>query len=76
MIYIFRHYDSNKRLIIFARSYMEAKEMHHDKEVQMKELEKYMQELGSDITEMIQDASPEEKQMLQQKLSLLITKIK
>jgi len=27
MIYIFRQYDSNKRLIIFARSYMEAKEM-------------------------------------------------
>ena len=58
------------------KGYMEAKEMHHGKEVQMKELEKYMQELGSDITEMIQDASPEEKQMLQQKLSLLVTKIK
>ena len=28
------------------------------------------------VTEMIQDASPEEKQMLQQKLSLLVTKIK
>lgn len=26
MIYIFMHYDSNKRIIIFARSYIEAKE--------------------------------------------------
>lgn len=58
------------------KSYMEAKEMHHGKEVQMKELEKYLQELSHDVTEMIQDATPEEKQMLQQKLSLLVTKIK
>lgn len=58
------------------KMYMESKEMHHDKETQMKELEKYLQELSHDVTEMIQDASPEEKQMLQQKLSLLVTKIK
>lgn len=30
----------------------------------MRELEKYMQELTSDITEMIEVASPEEKQIL------------
>lgn len=42
----------------------------------MKELDKYIQELGHDITEMIQDASPEEKQMLQQKISALATKMK
>ena len=58
------------------KNYMEAKEMHQGKEVQMKELEKYLQELSQDVTEMIQDATPEEKQMLQQKLSLLVTKIK
>ena len=34
------------------------------------------QPVGQDITEMIQDASPEEKQMLQQKISMLATKIK
>ena len=34
----------------------------------MKQLEKYMQELSKDITEMIQDASTDEKQMLQQKI--------
>lgn len=58
------------------KTYMESKEMNQDKETQMKELEKYLQELSQDVTEMIHDASPEEKQMLQQKLSMLVTKIK
>ena len=58
------------------RNYMESKEMHQGKEVQIKELEKYVQELSRDITEMIEDASPEEKQMLQQKMAALATKIK
>lgn len=57
------------------RMYMEGKGM-KDKTHQMKELESYMQELSTDLTEMIQDASPEEKQMLQQKISALATKIK
>ena len=61
---------------ISRKSYMEAKELHQGKEIQMKELDKYIQELGHDITEMIQDASPEEKQMLQQKISALATKMK
>jgi hypothetical protein len=54
---------------------MESKEMHHPKEVKMKELERYMQELGHDLTEMIADASPEEKQMLQKKIAALATKL-
>lgn len=57
------------------KMYMEGKGM-KDKNHQMKELESYMQELSTDLTEMIQDASPEEKQMLQQKISTLATKIK
>ena len=57
------------------KMYMEAKEMNQDKAVKIKELENYMQELSSDITEMIQDASPEEKQMLQKKIVTLATKI-
>ena len=57
------------------KMYMEGKGQ-KDKTHQMKELETYMQELSSDLTEMIQDASPEEKQMLQQKISVLATKIK
>lgn len=57
------------------RSYMESKEMHQDKTYQMKELENYMKELSSDITEMIADASPEEKQLLKQKMTTLMSKI-
>lgn len=58
------------------RMYMESKEMHKDAGTQMRELEKYIQDLGEDITEMIQNASPEEKQILQQKIATLSTKIK
>ena len=57
------------------RMYMEHKSLHADKNVKMKDLEKYMQELTHDMTEMIQDASPEEKQLLQQKISTLAQKI-
>lgn len=62
------------------RSYMETKEMHsgntaEDKQVKTKELEKYMNELSSDITEMIAGASPEEKTMLKTKMQTLLSKI-
>lgn len=62
------------------RSYMETKEMHRsntpeDKQQKMKELEKYMGELSGDITEMISDASNEEKTMLKSKLQTLAQKI-
>lgn len=57
------------------KSYMETKEMHHDKSKQMQELEKYMQELTTDIVEMVEDASPEEKQILQKKLQMLSQKV-
>ena len=57
------------------KMYMEHKELHQPKEVKMKELEKYMHELSTDITEMISDASPEEKQLLKQKLTTLATKL-
>ena len=57
------------------KTYMEAKEMHQPKTTQMRELEKYLQELSSDITEMIEDASPEEKSFLEKKIMALATKI-
>lgn len=57
------------------RRYMDAK-MHNDKNMQMKELEQYTQELATELTDMIKDASPEEKQLLQQKITLLAQKIK
>lgn len=56
------------------RMYMEAKGT-KDKATQLRELEKYMQELTSDMVEMIQDSSPEEKQYLEKKISALASKI-
>lgn len=57
------------------KAYLEAKAMHHDKATQLHELEKYMQELTTDIVEMISDSSPEEKQYLEKKMNTLATKI-
>ena len=57
------------------RMYMEGKQ-HNDSQQQMKELEDYVHELTEDIMEMIEDASPEEKQLLRQKITTLSTKIK
>ena len=57
------------------KMYMEAKHMNKDKATQLRELEKYMQELSQDITEMIADASPEEKQYLEKKITALASKI-
>ena len=39
------------------------------------ELEEYMKELSTDVTEMIGDASPEEKSMLKTKMQTLLQKI-
>lgn len=61
---------------ISRKNYIESKELHQGAPAQMKELEKYLQELSQDITEMIVDATPEEKTVLQQKLSILASKIK
>lgn len=55
--------------------YMEAKETHQEKSVQMRELEKYMQELAQDILEMVEDASIEERSYLSKKISALSTKL-
>lgn len=57
------------------KMYMESHELHKDKNTQMRELESYVQELTSDIMEMIAQATPEEKQMLQQKIMILANKI-
>lgn len=60
----------------YARKiYIDAKETHQDKTIQMKELEKYIQELGQDIIEMINGSSLEEKQYLSKKISALATKV-
>lgn len=57
------------------KMYMESKEMHQDPMKSKQELESYMQELTSDLMEMIDKASPEEKMMLQNKINTLSNKI-
>lgn len=62
------------------RGYEEKKEIHkgntpEDKQAKMRELEKYTKELAEDVTEMISDASPEERALLKQKMQVLIQKI-
>lgn len=71
--YMSPEYEGRSPMV--RRRYMDGKKM-NDKQMQMKELEQYTQELTSDLTDMIKDASPEEKQLLQQKISLLASKIK
>ena len=58
------------------KMYMESKEMHKDKASQLQELEKYAQELTSDLVEMVEGASAEEKQFLSNRIAALATKIK
>lgn len=65
----------NGRSYMSRRTYMDMKEKGSDKESTMMELEHYIQELGSDITEMLENASPEERQSAKQKLLTLSTKI-
>lgn len=67
--------SSSDRSSMSRRRYMDGK-MYNDKASQMKELEQYTQELTTDLVEMVKDASPEEKQLLQQKIALLAQKIK
>jgi len=55
--------------------YMESKEMHQDSTKQMQNLEKYMHELTDDVLEMVEKATPEEKQVLKTKMNLLVQKI-
>lgn len=57
------------------KTYMEGKETHQPTTTQMRELEKYLQELATDITEMIEDATPEEKAFMEKKISALAAKI-
>lgn len=60
---------------INRKMYMESKQMNHDKAIQLRELEKYMQELTNDMVDMISDASSEEKAYLEKKINTLAAKI-
>lgn len=69
------HHEHWGRSPHMREAYMESKMTHSDKAVQLRELEKYMQELTTDIVEMIQDSASEEKAYLEKKLTVLATKI-
>lgn len=74
------YYAGDSRSETARRGYMETKEMHKDnspeaKQKKMRELEKYVMELGGDITDMIADASPEERAMLKNKMQTLVSKL-
>lgn len=60
---------------MMRKSYMESKEMGKDKAESMKELEKYLNELSADMTEIVSKATPEEKTMLRNKINTLSAKI-
>ena len=49
--------------------------MNTDKNMHMKELDQYAQELTQDIMEMIHESSPEEKQLIKKKMIELAGKI-
>ena len=62
------------------RNYTETKELHRantpqDKEAKMRGLEDYFKEISSDITGMLSDMTPEERNMLKSKISALATKL-
>lgn len=56
------------------RTYMESKHS-NDKIANLRELEQYAQDLTTDVIEMIEGATLEEKQMLAKKLTILANKI-
>lgn len=69
--------DSREGKSPLARKhYMESKQTQKDTASQNKELEKYLNELADDISEMIENATPEQKIMMSQKLTHLGSKIK
>lgn len=57
------------------KTYIEAKELHKDKSTQIKELDKYLQDLATDVVEMIEDATPDERSYMEKKISALASKI-
>lgn len=57
------------------RMYMESKSTGQDRAKSLKDLESYMQDLTSDMMELLDKASPEEKTVIQKKMNTLATKI-
>ena len=60
---------------IKRKMYMESKIKGMDTSKSIKELEGYMQDLTSDMLELLEKASPEEKTMVQKKINTLAAKV-
>lgn len=56
-------------------SYIKVKNNHSDSAILMKELEKYMTDIHQDLSEIVKNALPEEKQYLNKKLNTIIAKL-
>lgn len=71
--------DSESRYDRARRGYEETKSMGantpESKQSKMKELENYMKTMAEDLTEAIEGASPEERSLAKQKLSMLVQKL-
>ena len=65
----------NSRYENARRGYEEKKTMGADKQEKMKSLEEYMKELSTDVSSMLTDMTPEEKTLMKQKMSVLMSKI-
>lgn len=68
-------YGNMSRYDRAKRGYEEAKEHGKEKSEKMRELEAYARELAEDVTNMLSGMSTEEKALLKQKFSTLMTKI-
>lgn len=69
------HLSGDGRSYYSRRMYMEGKDHGSDDQKSMKDLEHYMRDLGEDLTDMIMKSTPEEKQVLSNKLSQLAAKV-
>ena len=67
--------SDNGRSYYSRRMYMEGKNNGSDDQKSMKDLEHYMKDLADDMSEMINKSTPEEKQVLSNKLSQLAAKV-
>lgn len=67
--------DREGRSPMKRKMYMESKSSGSDSNKSMKELESYMQDLTSDMMDLLDKASPEEKSIVQKKINTLAAKI-
>ena len=58
------------------KEYLIAKEEHEEKDKLLHELDEYLYELSSDLTEIFDKAMPEEKVMLKTKITAMLDKMK